>query len=70
MYAWITPDEASEDTRLIEIRVPDDMHLYACLIGAILLLRDASNWQQIGTLTPDQCANLFAPTLDDIIANA
>jgi len=70
MNAWITPDEASEDTRLIEIRVPDDTYLYACLIGCLLLLLDSANWEEVGTLTPAETAALFAPTLDDIIANA
>lgn len=70
MNAWITPDEASEDTRLIELRVPDDTYLYACFLGALLLLLDAANWEEVGTLTPAETAALFTPTIDDAIANA
>jgi len=66
MNAWITPDEASEDTRLIEIRVPDDTYLYACFLGAVLLLFEASNWEQVGALTAAEVAALFAPTAEDV----
>jgi len=68
--AWITPDEASSDTRLIEIRVPDDMYLYSCLIGAIMLLSLPENWEEIGVLTPAECAALFEPTFQDVMDNA
>lgn len=70
MQAWITPNEASEDTRLIQIRVPDDMYLYSCLLGAILLLVEPSNWEAVGTLTPSEVAALFQPTFDDVADNA
>jgi len=67
MNAWITPDEASQDTRLIEIRVPDDTYLYACLLGCVLLLIDSANWEQVGALSAAEIAALFAPTVQDLI---
>jgi len=68
--AWITPDEAGDTTRLISIRVPDDPYLYACFLGAVLLLSDPANWEALGVLTADEVAALFSPTYEDVIANA
>lgn len=70
MYAWITPDEASEDTRLISVTVPDDTYLYACFVGAVMLLKDPANWEQVGTMTPEECAARFEQTFSDVIPNA
>jgi hypothetical protein len=68
--AWITPDEAGTDTRLISVRVPDDEYLYSCLIGAVLLLTESWNWEGIGALTPDEVSALFLPTFQDLADNA
>lgn len=70
MNAWITPDEASSDTRLIEIRVPDDAYLYGCLLGAVYLLTMLENWEEIGAITPAEAAALFSSTFADLVANA
>jgi len=70
LNAWLTPDEASSNTRLIEIAVPDDMYLYSCLLGAVYLLTLPENWQAIGTLTPEDCASLFIATFAGLVANA
>lgn len=70
MQAWITPDEAGTTTRLIELRVPDDTYLYSCLLGAVMLLIDALNWEEVGDLSTVETAELFAPTVEDLINNA
>lgn len=70
MGQWVTPDSASQDTREITVRVPDDEYLYSCLIGAILLLADPYNWEKQGDLTPEEVALLFDPTFSDLAANA
>lgn len=70
MNAWITPDEASDQTRLIEIRVPDDAYLYGCILGAVYLLTLPENWEAIGTITAAEAAALFSPTFEDLVANA
>lgn len=70
MNAWITPDEASDQTRLIEIRVPDDAYLYGCFIGAVYLLTLPQNWEEIGSITAEEAAALFSPTFQDITDNA
>lgn len=70
MGRWLTPDEASEDTRTISIRVPDDEYLYSCLIGAVLLLTLASSWEEQGTILPEDVALLFEPTFEDLASNA
>jgi len=70
LRAWVTPDEAGDTTRLISIRVPDDPYLYACFLGAVLLLSDPLNWEGIGTLTAEEVVAFFVPTYEDVIANA
>lgn len=70
MGQWVTPDSASQDTREITVRVPDDEYLYSCLIGAVLLLVDPFNWEKLGDLTADEVAQLFDPTFSDLAANA
>lgn len=70
MNAWITPDEASSNTRLIEITVPDDMYLYSCLLGAVYLLTLPQNWEELGTITPEQAAAFFNQTFQDLTDNA
>lgn len=37
------------------------------MLGALGLLSDSKNWEQHGSLTPDECAMLFKTTLDSFL---
>jgi len=67
---WVTPDSANTVTRNVTLRVPDDEYLYSCLVGCVLLLVEALNWEQVGDMTPAEVATLFDPTFTDLAANA
>lgn len=70
MNAWITPDEADDNVRLISVTVPDDTYLYACFVGAVMLLKNPANWEQVGAMTPEECAAMFEQTFLDVIPDA
>lgn len=53
---WLTPDEIPEGTACRPLFIPDDSAWLAIVSGAILELTRSWNWEQFGTLTPDQCA--------------
>lgn len=56
---WLTPDEAPEGTVCRPLFIPDDPAWLAIVSGAILELTRSWNYEQFGTLTPDQCAELM-----------
>lgn len=56
MSKWLTPDEIPEDETCRPLFIPDSTDWLAIVSGAILPLTRAWNWEQFGTLTPEQCA--------------
>lgn len=54
--AWYTPDSVPPGLRCIQLLVPDDEEFFAMLIGAITPLFSSENFEQHGTLTPEECA--------------
>lgn len=56
---WLTPDDDTISTVAYKVYLPDDDTLRACFYGAFLLLCEASNWEQFGTMTPEQASELF-----------
>jgi hypothetical protein len=52
---WLTPDN---DPSLVErvIFIPDGVEWEAAFLGAFLELTDAENWEQHGSLTPEETA--------------
>lgn len=53
---WLTPDEIPERTVCRPLFIPDDPAWLAIVSGAILPLTRFWEWEQFGTLTPEQCA--------------
>lgn len=53
---WLTPDALPAGVRCVQITVPDDEDFYAMLIGAITPLLFPENYEQHGSLTPEDCA--------------
>ena len=56
---WLTGDEIPEETFCRVIRVPNDPVFIHAVSGALLDLTYAQNWEQAGTLTPQQQADAF-----------
>jgi len=52
---WLTPDD---DPALVSrvVFVPDGVEWEACFWGAFLELADAENWEEYGTITPEDAA--------------
>lgn len=66
--AWLTPDDLPVSTNCFKIRVPNSLEFEAVFRGALLLLAEAYNWEQVGSTTPQECADLWASTLlDDLL---
>ena len=55
--AWLTPDEIPEDDACRPLFIPNSSDWLAIVSGAILPLTRTWNWEQFGTLTPEQCAD-------------
>lgn len=56
---WLTGDDIPEDQACRVIRVPNDPTFIHAVSGALLDLTYASNWEQHGTLTPEEQAAAF-----------
>lgn len=51
---WITPDEIPENTVCRVLLIPDETEIKAAVNGAICELIYARNWEQVGTVTPEE----------------
>lgn len=63
--AWVTPDNPGTGKRCRVVRFPDSDACEGIVAGALLLLSYPDNWEQLGTATPDEMANLFAETVSE-----
>lgn len=61
---YVTPDDASPALTGFVVYLPDDVFLIAAFWGAYYTLATAENWQEVGTLTPTEAAELFADASD------
>lgn len=68
--AWLTPDTAlfSESHEERTISLPGS--LWYLIGGALDMLADAGNWEEIGDATPEESAQFFANILDDFHMSA
>jgi hypothetical protein len=57
--AWITPDSLPASERCVQISVPDDLDFFSMLKGALVDLLDPENYEEIGDLTPQECADYW-----------
>lgn len=56
---WLTGDDIPEDEFCRVIHVPNDPTFIHAISGALLELTYAGNWEQHGTLTPEEQADAF-----------
>jgi hypothetical protein len=66
--AWLTPSATLPlGTACYTIAVPDDEGFRRILVGALSLLTNPENYEQFGTLTPQQASDEFRKTLQSFI---
>lgn len=65
---WLTPDSIPGSTTQKTLDIPDNEVWEAAVRGALYELALPQNWEQHGTLTPDQVANRFMEMLDDFLS--
>lgn len=67
--AWLTPNqsdiEAQQDCRVISAPV----ELFTFINGALELLTDVDNWEQVGDVTVDEITQYFMNLIDDVQAS-
>jgi microcystin-dependent protein len=67
-YGWLTPDGPIPSGVICKrVRIPDNIAFVEIFNGALLDLIYANNFEKFGTLTPDQCAELFSGMVYDLI---
>jgi len=69
MRAWVCPAEIETGSTDITLSVPDDANLRAAFRGALLLLADPANWEQMADATPEQCAEVFMELFEQFLSS-
>lgn len=67
--AWITPETIPAETICRTLFIPDDDIFYANVVGALLPLTYAENWEQVGAITPDEAAERSRELFDAFVAS-
>jgi microcystin-dependent protein len=65
MRAWLTPNTPAAGNLCRRLLIPNSVEFLAIVKGALLPLIYASNFEQFGTLTPQQTADYFQAMYDD-----
>lgn len=69
MSGYLTPDALPGTTQCRVLLMPDDEQWVAIVTGALQDLCYPENWQQFGTLTPQQCADRMQQMVDEYVFN-
>ena len=59
MNAWLTPDDAPTGTRVIKLYVPQGEEWENIIRGALAPLMLPENFEQYGSYTPEETAQVF-----------
>jgi len=62
---FLTPDTPEDGFICRRIRVPNSVEFLALVTGALLSLQEPFNWEEFGSLTPDQTVAYFESMIDD-----
>jgi hypothetical protein len=60
---WLTPDDLPTDKRCRRLLIPDNLDIVAAVTGALVSLTHAYNWEQFGSITPDEMAQAMIEML-------
>lgn len=62
--AWLTPDDTAQPNTIARcLAIPEP--LFPMVTGALSLLTEVWNWEQFGTMTPEDAAHLATVMLDE-----
>lgn len=64
---WMTPDSEPAETQPIVLEVPDHETWLAAVRGALFDLARQENWEQFGTLTPEETANRYLEMWEEML---
>lgn len=64
---YLTPDDPPVAFVTITLEVPDDPGWLALFFGAITELHEAENFEQFGTLTPDETSQIWQDIIEAIV---
>jgi hypothetical protein len=68
--AWLTPDTpAPESERCRRFATPDELAFVAAVTGALLPLTYAENWEQQGSMSPDEAAGIMSGCFERFVAS-
>lgn len=68
--AWLTPDSpAPESERCRTISVPDDLAFVAAVTGALLPLTDPASWEEAGSMTASEAADIMSAAFELFVAS-
>jgi len=68
--AWLTPDTpAPESERCRRFATPDELAFVAAVSGALLPLTLPENWEQSGSMTPDEAAGIMSASFESFVAS-
>lgn len=59
MLAWLTPDDAPDGLKCIRLLVPSGEEWETIIRGALVPLFDSVNFEQYGSYTPEETAEVF-----------
>lgn len=57
---FVTPDDINPALVGFVVFLPDDVYLLSAFMAQMYELANAENWQQVGTLSAEDAAQLFA----------
>lgn len=67
---YLTPSNAPTTSRGVIIYIPDNDEFIHTLLGALLELTKVENWEQSGTLTEEETAELWRSVYDYTVATS
>jgi hypothetical protein len=60
--AWLTPSDNPDLTTWV-VFLPDGLEWIAAFLGAFMDLAESENWEEFGTMTPEDTAAKWAQAL-------
>jgi len=62
-FAWLTPEDQPDGECCIRLIIPNGDEWETIVRGALAALGEAENFEQFGTLTPEETAQIFREAL-------
>lgn len=66
--AWLTPDTLPTETFCRQLSIPNDPLILAAVSGALYPLTKSYNWEEYGSVTPDEIASAMLDMFDAYVS--